>query len=65
MLISLTIIIALCLSWLTKKLIQRYPLSPHPRRLERLVRPLVNLAEKLILTMRVKIKSLSKQKSAP
>ena len=48
MFISLTILLALGLGWLAKKLIKTYPHSPHPRRFARIIRPLTNLADKLI-----------------
>jgi hypothetical protein len=48
MFISLIILSALGLGWLTKKLIKAYPNSPYPKRLEKRIRPLVNLAESLI-----------------
>lgn len=48
MLISLIIVIALGLGWLAERLIKSYPRSPHPRRFARFIRPLTNLADKLI-----------------
>lgn len=48
MFITLTISLALGLSWLTKKLIQSYPNSPHPRQLEKMTRPITDLAESLV-----------------
>lgn len=59
MLLSLTI--TLTLGWLIKKLIKRYPSSPYPRRLEKFFKPLIDLGENLVKSL----KTLSKQKSAP
>lgn len=58
MFISLTIITALGLGWLAKILIKRYPHSPHPRRFEKFIGPLVRLAENLIKKIKTKITSL-------
>jgi len=48
MIISSIILLALGLGWLTKKLIKTYPDSPHPKRLEKAIRPLTVLANTLI-----------------
>ena len=61
----LTILLALSLGWLTKKLISSYPHSPHPRRLEKIIRPLTNLAELLIRIIKQKLSYLKNKKSAP
>lgn len=48
MLILLTIILALGLRWLVKKLTKSYPDSKHPRWLAKKIQPLLNFAELLI-----------------
>jgi hypothetical protein len=53
MFIAITILLALGLGWLAERLIKSYPRSPHPRRFARLIRPLTNLADKLIKKIKV------------
>lgn len=63
MLISLTILLAFCLGWLAERLIKSYPNSPHPRRLEKFIRPLTNLADKII--KKIGTKFTKNKKSTP
>jgi hypothetical protein len=60
MLITLTILLALSLGWLAKKLIKTYPNSPHPRLFKRRIRPITKLADLLIK----KISELIKKSAA-
>jgi hypothetical protein len=55
MFITSTILLALSLGWLAKKLIKTYPRSPYPRRFAKMIRPLTNLAEKLINKVKVQL----------
>jgi hypothetical protein len=55
MLILSTILLALSLGWLAKKLIKAYPHSPHPRRFDKLIRPLTKRADNLIKKIKTKL----------
>lgn len=53
MFIASIILLALGLGWLAERLIKSYPHSPHPRRFAKIIRPLTNLADKLIRKIKV------------